>query len=261
MIQLRAMLQAGLIMLLISPGVHAAIAFQNFGPGFTYEDDLGFIVGVNGFGVNSIGVRFTSEATGAFSMLWVAVNARDGTPNDGLTYSLRQDLGGAPDGVIESVVFDDVCFESQCPDGQVYSASGSGSSLLTAGERYWLVATVSDSSSGFFWFASPPGEGAGTIWVQNLLFPDGAVFDFAQPPVFRIDVLNDQPGEASEPGALALFVAMALALVTTRTIRRRQSLKNCAPHSMRVLTGAQRTLRTRAQGGGARPHHSTPVRQ
>ncbi len=198
MSQLRALLA----LLLISPAAYAAVVADRFGPGFSYQEDLGFIVGINGFGVNSIGVRFTSEATGTFSTLRIAANANDGGANDGLTYSLRQDAGGAPDGLLESVVFDDVCFESQCPNGEVYSAIGSGTSLLTAGEHYWLVASVSDVNSGFFWFASLPGQGPGTVWVQNLLFPNGEIFDFAQPPVFRIDVQTDQPGQAPEPTAL-----------------------------------------------------------
>lgn len=186
----------------------AEIAFQSFGPNFAYDQSLGFVVGVDGFGVNSIGVRFTSGATGLFSTLWIAANAKDGTSNDGLVYSLREDENGAPDGLLESVVFNDICFTSQCQSGQVYSATGTGATLLTAGEEYWLVASVTDPESGFFWFASPPDEGPGTVWVQNELFPEGTVFEFPQPPVFRIDVVSEQPGEAPEPSALMLIAAI-----------------------------------------------------
>ena len=59
------------------PLLAAEIAFDSFGPNFTYDANLGFVVGVDGFGVNSIGVRFTSEATGLFSTLWIAANAKD----------------------------------------------------------------------------------------------------------------------------------------------------------------------------------------
>lgn len=196
------------LLALTASTAQAEIAFDSFGPNFTYDANLGFVVGVDGFGVNSIGVRFTSEATGLFSTLWIAANAKDGTPNDGLVYSLKEDENGTPDGPLESVVFDDICFTSQCLNGQVYSASGAGTTLLTAGEQYWLVATVADPESGFFWFASPPGEGPGTVWVQNDLFPEGTVFEFAQPPVFRIDVMGESPGEAPEPPALLLIAAI-----------------------------------------------------
>lgn len=192
------------------PGL-CATAFDNFGPGFTYDPDLSFVVGVDGFGVNSVGAQFTAQATGFFSMLWIAASAESTEINDGLVYSIRSDSNGAPDELLESVVFDEICFETDCPDGEVYSRAAPGGALLTAGQQYWLVASVSDSDSGFSWFAALEGQGPGTIWIQNALFPDGAVFGIAQPPVFRIDVMAE-PGQIPEPPAALLFTAVAAGL-------------------------------------------------
>jgi len=191
-------------------GAHAATTFNNFGPNFTYDTNLGFVVGVDGFGMNTVGALFTAEQTGFFSTLFVAANARVNTPNDGLTYSLRADVGGRPNGLLESIVFNDVCFDVQCPDGELLIGGASGTTLLTAGTQYWLVATATNPDSGFFWFASLPGN-AGTIFIQNLLFPDGAVFPFDQLPVFRIDVVP-VGAQVPEPSQLAL-VLCALLLV------------------------------------------------
>jgi len=197
--------------LLTSASAAALTAFDNFGPGFSYDPDLAYVVGIDGFGVNTIGVSFTAEETGFFSAFWIAANANITGSDDGLIYSLRADVGGQPAVLLESVTLNEVCYETVCPDGEVRSANASQMTLLTAGDQYWLFATAADPSSGFLWFAAPPGEGPATIMIMNALFPDGAFFEVAQPPVFRIDVVAEQ-GEISEPLPLSL-TALTLFLI------------------------------------------------
>jgi len=198
---------------LSSPPASALTVYDNFGPVFAYDPDLGYVVGVDGFGVNTVAVQFTAEDTGFFSTLWVAANANITGSNDGLTYTLRADAGGQPAALLESVVYSDVCYETACPDGEVLAGSGTQSTLLTAGQQYWLVGTAAEPDSGFLWFAAPPGEGPATIMIMNALFPNGAFFEVGQPPVFRIDVVTQQP-ELPEPAPVALlglcWIAMAL---------------------------------------------------
>jgi len=211
----------------LSAEVHAAVAFDNFDPGFSYDENVGFIVGIDGFGVNSIGARFVSTATGELDQLWVAVNSLSTNANDGLIYTIATDAGGEPNGALASVQFDDVCPDSLCPSGEVRSAMFDGSASLQAGVPYWLVASTSDPDSGFFWFATSLEQGPGLVWIQNDLFPDGQTFELPRQPVFRIDVIADQgPGEVPEPSGLLLAPLALLALAARQCVRRH------APHPL-----------------------------
>ena len=199
--------------------VHGAVAFDNFGPGFSYDGSTGFVVGIDGFGVNSVGARFVSTATGQLDRIWVAASSLDADSNDGLVYTIVADAGGQPDGALASVEFDDVCDDSICPSGELLSAPFDGSASLQAGVPYWLVASTSDAESGFFWYAAPAGQDPGLVWIQNELFPDGQTFELPQPPVFRIDVVVDQgPGEVGEPPGLLLAPLAMLALAVRRRL-------------------------------------------
>ena len=197
----------------------AAVAFDNFGPGFSYDGSTGFVVGIDGFGVNSVGARFVSSATGQLDRIWVAASSLDADSNDGLVYTIVTDAAGQPDSALASVEFDDVCDDSVCPSGELLSAPFDGSASLQAGVPYWLVASTSDAESGFFWYATPAGQDPGLVWIQNELFPDGQTFELPQQPVFRIDVVVDQgPGEVVEPPSLLLAPLAMLALAARRRL-------------------------------------------
>lgn len=203
-----------------NPAAQAAVAFDNFGPGFSYVGDTGFVVGIDGFGVNSVGARFVSESTGTLDRLWVAVNSLDADTNDGLVYTVTTDAGGVPNGALASVQFDDVCPQSICPMGALLSAAFGGSASLQSGVPYWLVASATNPESGFFWFAASADQGPGAVFIQNDLFPDGQTFQVPRQPVFRIDVVADQePGELPEPHGLLLSAIALLALAVRQSIR------------------------------------------
>jgi hypothetical protein len=193
---------------------HAITAFSNFGPGFARSTDTGLIVGRDGdiFGITTSGVQFSSEATGPFTMLWIAANARVGTPGDGLTFTLTTDEQGIPGEAIESVVFDNICDVNACATGQLFSALASQTNLLVEGETYWLIAAAEDPESSFLWFGTTPGEGPGTVWVQNLLFPEGIVIELAQPGAFRIDV-TPRVVTVAEPDMVPLLAMTGIALL------------------------------------------------
>ena len=200
--------------------VHGAVAFDNFGPGFSYDGSTGFVVGVDGFGINSVGARFVSSATGQLDRIWVAASSLDADSNDGLIYTVVTDAAGQPDSALASVEFDNVCDDSVCPSGELLSAPFDGAASLQAGVPYWLVASTSDPESGFFWYAALADQGPGLVWIQNELFPDGQTFELPQQPVFRIDVVVDQgPGEVGEPPTLLLAPLAMLALAARRRLR------------------------------------------
>jgi len=210
---------AALATALLSTPAYGAIAFDNFGPGFSYDGGTGFFVGVDGFGITSVGARFTSSATGPLDRLWVAANALNPTANDGLVYTVRADGGGEPDGALASVAFDDVCLQADCPTGQLLAADFTENASLQSGVSYWLVASTTDADSSFFWFAASADEGGGLVWIQNDLFPDGQTFELPQQPVFRIDVVGQQvPGEVPEPPGVLLAFLVLLALAVQRRL-------------------------------------------
>lgn len=198
-----------------SGSVLATVAFDNFGPSFAYDLDTGFVVGVNGFGVTSVGARFTSSASGELDQLWVAANAISEANNDGLVYTVTTDVGGEPAAELASVRFDDVCPQAACPSGEILTGFFSGGASLAMGVSYWLVASTTEPDSGFLWFAAPADQGPGQVWVQNDLFPDGQTFTLPQQPVFRIDVVGEQPGGIPEPSG-AMLTGLAVAILAVR---------------------------------------------
>ena len=196
----------------VSPAL-ALPAFDNFGEGGAYDSSGGLIVSGPGglFGQFSGGIQFTPSVTGFLSQLVLPLSAKDnGRPNDGFRVTLRSDDADTPGTVLESLVLNDVCYvDFDCEQGRLHTIDAAGTTELTAGTPYWLIATSDEEDADFLWYFTEAVDPT-LVYIANGF---EVVLPFVSPPALRVSVIPDSGGngEIPEPSALLVFSLLLVA--------------------------------------------------
>lgn len=141
------------------------VAYNNFGPNDEYEVGSGYTIS----GINSPvaakydqGDQFTSAETGEISLIRIAMGLVTGTNQ--FTLNLYADNGGVLGGLLGTWVVNDEMgsFGSANP---VIDIAVSGPTL-TAGDQYWLIASVLDDTWAA-WNLNVTGATGPHYWNNN----------------------------------------------------------------------------------------------
>lgn len=189
----------------------AVSAFDNFGDGDVFDPTGGLVVSGPGglFGQFSSGLQFTSSVTGFVSQLVLPLSAKDnGRPNDGFRVTLHADDGNWPGAALESLVLNDICYvDFDCEQGQLHSIDASGTTELTAGTPYWLIASADEENADFLWYFTDAVDPA-SVYIASDGFE--VVLPFVSPPALRVSVIPDSGGNGEIPEPPALLVLSLL---------------------------------------------------
>jgi hypothetical protein len=175
------------------PSAHAAVIFDNFGPGDTYNTGVGWTISSSGSspGHWDQGDAFTPLGSDyrldtIELAMWLATGTNE------LDVWLMSDSSGKPGAVIESFYFNGVM---QPAPGSVLLANSVLNPVLLAGTQYWLVASTPGPDTWAAWNKNSTGDtGPHAQWVGG---PWGVANDTAG--AFRIS------GTVPEPSTLLLL--------------------------------------------------------
>ncbi len=204
-----------LLLIAAAPAVMAATAFDNFGDDFGYDGTAGVLASGTGgtFGHRSAALQFTASQSGKLTQLMLPLSAKNnGRPNDGLRLTLFEDVDDQLGATLETLVLDDICYvDFECEQGQLYTATAAGTTDITAGMTYWLLASSDLEDAEFTWYLTTETDPA-LVGIFNGLT---GVFLFDTPPALRVDVIPDGGnggGELPEPTTVLLAPLMAWAI-------------------------------------------------
>jgi len=208
-------LVAALLTLATMPVAMAATAFNNFGDELSYDGTLGVLASGTGgtFGHRSAALQFTATQSGKLTELMLPLSAKDnGRPNDGLRLTLLEDVEDQLGATLETVVLNDICYvDFECEQGQVYTAAASGTTDITEGMTYWLLASSDLEDAEFTWYLTTESDPA-LVGIFNGLT---GIFLFDTPPALLVTVTPDGGnggGEVPEPATVLLAPLMAWAI-------------------------------------------------
>lgn len=128
-----------LVGIFLYTNANAAVVYDNFGPGMSFDTSAGQGVGSLAYG--EYGLLFTPSASGLLSNLTVAASSNSGTAE--ITFTLYDNNFGAPGAVLETL------FLTNLPDfgtsftPQIIAAAGT--TYLEASQSYWLIASHPNS--------------------------------------------------------------------------------------------------------------------
>lgn len=153
---------------------HAVTIYNNFGPGNSFNNSQGWVVGASSGNVYGIAMNFTANATASVSSITVAINIPVAS---GLTARLYTDSGGLPGTLLESNV-------SATNVVGMFSIAGSGT-VLTNGSNYVLALTAVNPTESTGWsFTSPAINLNGSFSVNSGAW---AGFNFQPGSAFRVE--------------------------------------------------------------------------
>jgi hypothetical protein len=152
------------------PTIGTGVVFTNFGYDYCYDDASSAVVcGPNApGGQEDFAFQFLATESGGVDCIWIAVGEHNGNGPFHLTVWVandNNDVPGAQNGGAWNLTFD---------HAGVYWSSGNGSTVLTAGQRYWLCMAVPASSPAqeVDWYKNAVGDGgtgairpAGQSWA------------------------------------------------------------------------------------------------
>jgi hypothetical protein len=179
---------------------NATVIYSNFGPGDDFDCCSGYTIA---FGVAQ-GVQFTARSSGRATSANVGMGVSSDPPPETVNFDLYSDSGDNIDTLLESfsVVVNN-------PFGTVATSTGamSGTTMLTAGQKYWLIAS-SPSGVNVPWNLNSIGD-VGLRWIEGTVAADIKL------ATFRINA-----DMVPEPGTLAL---LGLGLAGLGLSRRRKT--------------------------------------
>jgi PEP-CTERM motif len=197
----RLLLVIGFVAVAATPGKAAIVLFDNFGPGNSYQTNVGWTISSSGSspGLFTQGEGFIPSATALLNSINVAAGLVTG-PND-ITFDLRANSGGVPGALIESfhAVNQMGSFGSNNPPLVLTSTLHP---LLTAGQTYWLIARATGVAEWSAWNLNSTG-GIGPHATST----DGVTFSVGTNTQGAFRILGDP---VPEPATMAVFGALAL---------------------------------------------------
>ena len=179
----------------------STIVFDNFGPGDAYDVAVGYTLAV---GMNSTGLPpntdldegalFIPSQSGFLSDIWLAVGLLSGANE--LDAWLMDSVGGQPGSILESFHFSNQMapFGSNNP---LLHGKGNGSTFLTQGTEYWLIASLAGPDAAAAWNDNSIGALGPITFRENLGPWQGTSAGVTINNAFRVAV--------PEPGALGLL--------------------------------------------------------
>jgi hypothetical protein len=179
---------AGLLMLSAS-AAQSAVVFDNFGPGDSYDSSIGWTISTEIIQ----GMGFSPVSAGFLASIDIAAGTT-GSPPTPYTLTLRADDAGVPGLVLETLNFP--VTTSFGTNNAPTTAAAAGTTLLSPGTLYWLVASSPTGVNVPWHHNSTDDTGPrafsvnGAPWVATTS-PRGA---------FRVTV-----AQAPEPTTLALL--------------------------------------------------------
>ena len=195
----------------------STIVFDNFGPNDSYDVSQGYTLAV---GLNSTGLPpntdldqgalFVPSQSGFLSDIWLAV-ALTGGANE-LDVWLMDSVAGQPGSILESFHFSNAMGPFGY-DNPLSHGEGNGSTFLTKGTAYWLIASLTGPDAAAAWNWNDIGDQGPISFRENLGPWQGSSSGQTINNAFRVAV--------PEPGTLGLIV-LGLQLIGI-------GLKRCEP--------------------------------
>lgn len=187
----------------ISLSANAAVVYDNFGPGDSFIEGAGYTIDAS----HSQGVGFIAAATGRATSVDVGMGVVGTVRPKLVHFSLYADNGANNIGLLLEGF--DVSVANAFGTEVVSSATLLGTTLLTAGSKYWLIAASVDGTS-VPWNLSD--NDLGDRWIDGSINPDSREL-----AAFRITATEST---VAEPGELALLMAGLIAGALVRRRRR-----------------------------------------
>lgn len=177
----------------------ATVIYSNFGPGDAFNCCTGWTIDSD----NGQGVQFTAGSSGLVTSVDVGMGVA-GIPPEAVNFNLYGDSSDNIGALLESF---SVIVNNRFGTVATSTGATSGATLLTAGKKYWLIAS-SPSGVNVPWNLNSIGD-TGLLWSNGDVFTDQTL------ATFRI---NANP--APEPMSLAL---LGLGLAGLGLSRRRKA--------------------------------------
>jgi hypothetical protein len=181
--------------------VNAAVVYDNFGAGTSYDISAGQGVGSSADG--EYGLSFTPSASGFLSSLTVAASSVSGSGE--ITFTLYNNNLGEPGSVLESFNLENLPDFGSSFTPQIIVANGT--TYLDAAQSYWLIASHPNSPDISAWHNS-------TIDADTLIaYRDSTVPDWSPLVHEKQWALRVETSEVPVPAAIWLFGSGLLGLV------------------------------------------------
>lgn len=188
-----------LLSLLGSTSASSTVLYNNFGPGDSFIDGLGYTIG---FGTAQ-GVGFVAGDTGLVTSIDVGMGLFfNGAPPQSVDFNLYSDSGSNNIGAL----LESFSVTVSNDFGTVATSTGvlSGTTLLSAGQNYWLIASA-PAVTNVPWNINSVGD-TGSRWVNGVVSADLLA-------TFRVNASS-----VPEPGT---FILVGLGLAGLAASRRR----------------------------------------
>ena len=203
-------------------------AYNNFGPGDSYDASTGYSVTGGDddppffFTPRIVGSRFTSEATGILAVIRIALHDNFTPGFNQVDIRLHEANGDGELGPIIAAFTRGGLPPFGGLDAPETITSFDPSVVLTAGERYWIVVAPSDSTTEAFWNWN--STGAGDRFALSTDF--GGTYSYSES---RVGALRIELISIPEPASGAIL-AGGIALLSLG--RRRRGISGEASDSV-----------------------------
>lgn len=132
------------------------IVFDNFGPGDTYDTSTAYLLANDGDWQSAWAFQFQPSGSGFVSDIWLPVNLFDDDYDlaNNLQIALMSDSGAdRPQDVLETWTFSVL---SETYSGTIVHGTGTGTTEISEGVKYWLAGTVPiGTNSVTDWYSKP----------------------------------------------------------------------------------------------------------
>jgi hypothetical protein len=212
-----ALILSACTLLFVAPAVSRAdILFTNFGPGFSYNANVGNFVGDDGAGDNAAQAdTFTSGLTETLSSIEIALSCF-GPCGGVVDVSLRTNAAGLPGGVLETFIVVDATLSALGTNNSPITLNSILHPLLTSGTAYW-VSVTGDPANSVAWNLNTTGDAS-----PELFSPDGGATWLSlgfTPGAYEV---NGQGSAVPEPASVPVLASM-IAVIGVLTWRRRKA--------------------------------------
>jgi len=153
----------GAAMLMLPRPADATTIYSNFGAGLAYDTATANPVGLDFFtgDVDAQAASFASGVNAVLTSITIALSDFGGTNGSPLTVTLRSDIGGLPDGVLETFVIPALTLGSFGNANAPLMLISAANPSLLLGQRYW-VAVAAAASDPVAWNLYSIGAADGT---------------------------------------------------------------------------------------------------